>query len=190
MDSAAYAGYTIPPYYDSLVGKLIVHGKSRNECLMRLRRALDELVVGGIDTTIPLFQELIKQPDILDGDYNIHWLENHLAHRSAGRTGTLARWGKSCSRALERWSPQLLSLTRIAFGITFVEHGTQKLFSFPLEPVGGLGPGMLLFVGLLETIGGALVTLGLFTRSPRFCSRARWRSAIGPCMRRAAFFRS
>jgi acetyl-CoA carboxylase biotin carboxylase subunit len=85
MDSAAYAGYTIPPYYDSMVGKLIVHGKSRNECLMRLRRALDELVVGGIDTTIPLFQELIKQPDILDGDYNIHWLENYLAHRAAGR---------------------------------------------------------------------------------------------------------
>jgi acetyl-CoA carboxylase biotin carboxylase subunit len=85
MDSAAYSGYTIPPYYDSLVGKLIVHGKSRNECLMRLRRALDELVVGGIETTIPLFQELIKQPEILDGAYNIHWLENHLAHRSAGR---------------------------------------------------------------------------------------------------------
>ncbi len=85
MDSAAYSGYSIPPYYDSLVGKLIVHGKSRNECLMRLRRALDELVVGGIDTTIPLFQELIKQPEILDGAYNIHWLENHLAHRAAGR---------------------------------------------------------------------------------------------------------
>ena len=85
MDSAAYSGYTIPPFYDSLVGKLIVHGKSRNECLMRLRRALDELVVGGIDTTIPLFQELIKQPEVLDGAYNIHWLENHLAHRAAGR---------------------------------------------------------------------------------------------------------
>ena len=85
MDSAAYSGYTIPPYYDSLIGKLIVHGSSRNECLMRLRRALDEFVIGGIDTTIPLFQELINQPDILDGDYNIHWLENHLAHRLAGR---------------------------------------------------------------------------------------------------------
>ena len=81
MDSAAYSGYRMPPYYDSLVGKLIVHGKSRNECLMRLRRALDELVVGGIETTIPLFQELIKQPDILDGAYNIHWLENYLARR-------------------------------------------------------------------------------------------------------------
>jgi acetyl-CoA carboxylase biotin carboxylase subunit len=82
MDSAAYSGYTIPPYYDSLVGKLIVHGKSRNECLMRLRRALDELVVGGIDTTIPLFQELIKQPDILDGEYDIHWLERFIAARA------------------------------------------------------------------------------------------------------------
>ena len=81
MDSAAYSGYRMPPYYDSLVGKLIVHGKSRNECLMRLRRALDELVVGGIETTIPLFQELIKQPDILNGAYNIHWLENYLARR-------------------------------------------------------------------------------------------------------------
>jgi putative oxidoreductase len=69
---------------------------------------------------------------------------------------------------LERWSPQLLSLARIAFGVTFIEHGTQKLFSFPLEPVGGLGPGMLLFVGLLETIGGGLVALGLFTRIAAF----------------------
>jgi len=84
MDSAVYAGYRIPPYYDSLVGKLIVHGRSRNECLMRLRRALDELVIGGIETTIPLFQELIKQPDILDGEYNIHWLEHYLARRSPG----------------------------------------------------------------------------------------------------------
>ena len=85
MDSAAYSGYRIPPYYDSLVGKLIVHGKSRNECLMRLRRALDELVVGGIDTTIPLFQELIKQPDIINGDYDIHWLEHYLARRALGQ---------------------------------------------------------------------------------------------------------
>jgi acetyl-CoA carboxylase, biotin carboxylase subunit len=81
MDSAAYSGYRIPPYYDSLVGKLIVHGRNRNECLMRMRRALDELVVGGIETTIPLLQELIREPDILDGDYNIHWLEEHMARR-------------------------------------------------------------------------------------------------------------
>ena len=59
---AIYAGYRIPPYYDSLIGKLIVHGKNRNECLMRLRRALDELVVGGIETTIPLFQHWYASP--------------------------------------------------------------------------------------------------------------------------------
>jgi acetyl-CoA carboxylase biotin carboxylase subunit len=79
FDSAIYTGYRIPPYYDSLAGKLIVHGRNRNECLMRLRRALDELVVGGIETTIPLFQDLVREPDILNGDYDIHWLENHLA---------------------------------------------------------------------------------------------------------------
>ena len=78
FDSAIYSGYRIPPYYDSLAGKLVVHGKNRNECLMRLRRALDELVVGGIDTTIPLFQNLVRVPDILNGDYHIHWLEKHL----------------------------------------------------------------------------------------------------------------
>ena len=81
FDSAIYAGYRIPPYYDSLAGKLIVHGRNRNECLMRLRRALDELVVGGIETTIPLFQELMREPDILNGDFHIHWLEHWLAER-------------------------------------------------------------------------------------------------------------
>jgi acetyl-CoA carboxylase biotin carboxylase subunit len=79
FDSAIYSGYKIPPYYDSLAGKLIVHGRNRNECLMRLRRALDELVVGGIETTIPLFQNLVREPDILNGDYHIHWLEKYLA---------------------------------------------------------------------------------------------------------------
>jgi acetyl-CoA carboxylase biotin carboxylase subunit len=74
-----YTGYRIPPYYDSLTGKLIVHGRNRNETLMRLRRALDELVVGGIETTIPLFQKLVREPDIINGDYNIHWLEHYLA---------------------------------------------------------------------------------------------------------------
>jgi acetyl-CoA carboxylase biotin carboxylase subunit len=83
FDSAIYAGYRIPPYYDSLAGKLIVHGRNRNECLMRLRRALDELVVGGIETTIPLFQHLVREPDILNGDYNIHWLEKFLAKKGA-----------------------------------------------------------------------------------------------------------
>ncbi len=83
FDAAIYSGYRIPPYYDSLAGKLIVHGKNRNECLMRLRRALDELVVGGIETTIPLFQQLVREHDILNGDYNIHWLENWLAKRAS-----------------------------------------------------------------------------------------------------------
>ncbi|HXV28913.1 MAG TPA: acetyl-CoA carboxylase biotin carboxylase subunit, partial [Sinorhizobium sp.] len=79
VDSGAYAGYTIPPYYDSLIGKLIVHARTRNECLMRLKRALGEFVVDGIETTIPLFSSLISEPDIVDGDYDIHWLEDHLA---------------------------------------------------------------------------------------------------------------
>jgi len=75
LDSAIYAGYSIPPYYDSLIGKLIVHGRDRTECIARLRRCLGEMVVGGIETTIPLFQDLLVQPDIIAGDYNIHWLE-------------------------------------------------------------------------------------------------------------------
>jgi acetyl-CoA carboxylase biotin carboxylase subunit len=76
LDSALYAGYAIPPYYDSLAGKLIVHGRDRTECIARLRRSLGEMVVGGIETTIPLFQDLLVQPDIIAGDYHIHWLEN------------------------------------------------------------------------------------------------------------------
>jgi acetyl-CoA carboxylase biotin carboxylase subunit len=83
FDSAIYSGYRIPPYYDSLIGKLIVHGRNRNECLMRLRRSLDELVVEGIETTIPLFQRLVREPDILNGDYHIHWLEHYLAAHGA-----------------------------------------------------------------------------------------------------------
>jgi acetyl-CoA carboxylase biotin carboxylase subunit len=79
VDSGIYAGYSIPPYYDSLIGKLIVHGRDRNECLMRLRRALGEYVIEGIETTIPLFQRLLAEPDILDGKYDIHWLEKFLA---------------------------------------------------------------------------------------------------------------
>jgi acetyl-CoA carboxylase, biotin carboxylase subunit len=79
IDSAVYQGYSIPPYYDSLVGKLIVHGKTRGECLMRLKRALDELVVDGIETTLPLFRALARENDIIDGNYHIHWLEQFLA---------------------------------------------------------------------------------------------------------------
>lgn len=79
VDSGIYAGYSIPPYYDSLIGKLIVHGRDRNECLMRLRRALGEYVIEGIETTIPLFQRLLGEADIIDGEYDIHWLEKFLA---------------------------------------------------------------------------------------------------------------
>jgi acetyl-CoA carboxylase biotin carboxylase subunit len=75
LDSALYAGYSIPPYYDSLAAKLIVHGRDRSECIARLKRCLGEMVVGGIETTIPLFQDLLVQPEILAGDYDIHWLE-------------------------------------------------------------------------------------------------------------------
>jgi acetyl-CoA carboxylase biotin carboxylase subunit len=75
VDSGLYAGYSIPPFYDSMVAKLIVSGPSRNECLMRLRRALEEFVIGGIETTIPLHQKIIQQPEFIDGEYNIHWLE-------------------------------------------------------------------------------------------------------------------
>ncbi len=75
VDSGLYAGYKMPPYYDSMVAKLIVSGNSRNECLMRLRRALEEYVIGGIETTIPLHQRIIAQPAFIDGAYDIHWLE-------------------------------------------------------------------------------------------------------------------
>jgi acetyl-CoA carboxylase biotin carboxylase subunit len=78
VDSAVYQGYSIPPFYDSLVGKLIVHGKTRTECLMRLKRALDEFVVDGIETTLPLFRTLVRNPDMQNGLYDIHWLEGFL----------------------------------------------------------------------------------------------------------------
>jgi len=78
MDSALYAGYSIPPYYDSLIGKLIVHGRDRVSALARLDRALDELIIDGIETSIPLFHALLQEPEVLSGNYNIHWLENWL----------------------------------------------------------------------------------------------------------------
>jgi acetyl-CoA carboxylase biotin carboxylase subunit len=81
LDSAMYAGYSIPPYYDSLAGKLIVHGRDRAECVARMKRCLGEMVVGGIETTIPLFQDLLQQPDIIAGDYDIHWLERWMKAR-------------------------------------------------------------------------------------------------------------
>ena len=81
MDSALYNGYSIPPYYDSLIGKLIVHGENRKEAIARLRRALGELIIDGIDTTVPLFEELLNEDDIVNGEYNIHWLEKWLDSR-------------------------------------------------------------------------------------------------------------
>ena len=75
VDSALYDGYRVPPHYDSLISKLVVHGTTRNECLMRLRRAIEEYVIGGIDTTLPLHQRIIAQPDFINGAYDIHWLE-------------------------------------------------------------------------------------------------------------------
>ncbi|HEY4587458.1 MAG TPA: acetyl-CoA carboxylase biotin carboxylase subunit [Brevundimonas sp.] len=83
LDSAIFAGYSIPPYYDSLIGKLIVHGRDREEALARLKRSLGETVISGVDTTIPLFQKLLQEPDILSGDYDIHWLEKWAAAQKA-----------------------------------------------------------------------------------------------------------
>ena len=82
MDSAIYDGYVIPPYYDSLIGKLIVHGRDRPEALARLNRALSELIVDGVDTTMPLFQALLQEPDIQSGNYSIHWLERWLSENA------------------------------------------------------------------------------------------------------------
>jgi acetyl-CoA carboxylase, biotin carboxylase subunit len=79
VDSGLYQGYEVPPYYDSLVAKLVVHAESREECVMRLARALGEYVVGGIETTIPLHQRLVDHPDFRRGQYDIHWLERFLA---------------------------------------------------------------------------------------------------------------
>ena len=79
VDSGMYSGYRVPPYYDSLIGKLIVHARTREECLRRLNRALDEFVVDGIETTIPLFRDLVNNDDVIAGEYDIHWLEKFLA---------------------------------------------------------------------------------------------------------------
>ncbi len=83
VDSGLYSGYRVPPHYDSLVAKLIVHGHTRNECLMRLRRALEEFVIDGVETTIPLHQRLIGERDFINGDYDIHWLERYLGNQQA-----------------------------------------------------------------------------------------------------------
>ena len=81
FDSAIYQGYSIPPYYDSMVGKLIVHGRNREECIARMRRAIMETVVEGVKTTLPLHMWILEQPAFLSGDYTIHWLEKTLAER-------------------------------------------------------------------------------------------------------------
>jgi acetyl-CoA carboxylase biotin carboxylase subunit len=83
VDSGLYAGYRIPPYYDSMIAKLIVYGRTREGCIMRLKRALEEMVISGVKTSIPLHQALLNEPDILSGDYSIKWLEEWLAERSA-----------------------------------------------------------------------------------------------------------
>ncbi|UOK70647.1 acetyl-CoA carboxylase biotin carboxylase subunit [Ancylobacter polymorphus] len=84
IDSAVYQGYSIPPYYDSMIGKLIVHAATREECIARLKRALNEFVVEGIETTLPLFRELVENDDIKRGAYDIHWLEHFLAEGEPG----------------------------------------------------------------------------------------------------------
>ncbi|GAA6149398.1 MAG: acetyl-CoA carboxylase biotin carboxylase subunit [Pseudomonadota bacterium] len=84
MDSALYDGYVIPPYYDSLIGKLIVHGRDRDEALARLNRALGELIIDGVENTVPLFSALLQEPAIHSGDYNIHWLEHWLEQGKLG----------------------------------------------------------------------------------------------------------
>jgi acetyl-CoA carboxylase, biotin carboxylase subunit len=81
VDSGLYAGYKIPPYYDSMIAKLIVYGRTRERCIMRLRRALEEMVVEGVKTSLPLHRELLQQPDVLSGDYSIKWLEDWLRER-------------------------------------------------------------------------------------------------------------
>ena len=88
VNSSVYQGYVIPPYYNSLVGKLIVHGRTRTEALMRLRRALDEFIVDGIETTLPLFRALVRNSDVQNGQYHIHWLEDFLKNEAQVETAS------------------------------------------------------------------------------------------------------
>ena len=82
VDSGLYAGYKIPPYYDSMIAKLIVSGRTREGCIMRLKRALEEMVIGGVKTSIPLHQKLLTDPHFLDGDYSIKYLEQWLSEQA------------------------------------------------------------------------------------------------------------
>jgi acetyl-CoA carboxylase biotin carboxylase subunit len=84
VDSGLYAGYRVPPYYDSMIGKLIVYGTTRERCIMRLKRALEEFVVEGMHTTIPLHRDIIRDPAFESGDYTIKWLEQWLEDQPAG----------------------------------------------------------------------------------------------------------
>ena len=83
VDSGMYSGYRVPPYYDSMIAKLIVYGRTRESCMMRMRRALEEMVIGGIKTNIPLHQDLLRDPDVINGDYTIKWLEDWLAKQDS-----------------------------------------------------------------------------------------------------------
>jgi acetyl-CoA carboxylase biotin carboxylase subunit len=82
VDSALYGGYRVPPHYDSLIAKLIVHGRSRNECMMRLRRALEEMVINGIHTSVPVHRRIMSAADFLNGSYDIRWLEKFVAEKA------------------------------------------------------------------------------------------------------------
>lgn len=86
FDSAIYGGYSIPPYYDSMIGKLIVHGRNRDECVKRLLRAIRETVIEGVKTTLPLHDWILRQPEFISGDYTIHWLENKLSEKAEEET--------------------------------------------------------------------------------------------------------
>ena len=132
VDSAVYQGYSVPPYYDSLIGKLIVHGRDRVECLMRLRRALDEFVVDGVRTTIPLFQDLVTEPAIADGAYDIRWLEEFLARprRRTGLTLSVARQQEHRPRIV---TPSLL-LRAYACGIFPMADSADDPTLFWVEP--------------------------------------------------------
>ena len=81
VDSGCYSGITIPPYYDSMIAKLIVFGEDRDSCLARLERALGEFVIEGIKTTIPFYLDIIKEEEFLNGTYDIHWVENHMKNK-------------------------------------------------------------------------------------------------------------
>ena len=94
VDSGLYTGYQVPPYYDSMIGKLIVYGVTREDCIMRLRRALEEFVVEGMKTTVPLHQKLVRDPEFLAGDYTIKWLEQWLARQRPPRPESRGAHGR------------------------------------------------------------------------------------------------